>query len=363
VASDSEETPFTSETYRASNVTSQALDRFGKTPQTLYFFPWASYEVTFNDPDGNFAQSQLCLLPEVPSDAILDEFQPIKLLRAPAGVDEIPDIFDEDLLINGYNWKPIYVGMEPEKRHYLGQNGLYGCREQYGLRHRISCTIHAIMGASASYLVTQVSTLEDETMWEAAQMVVLLSRTRCAKNICFVGESSSTIDALWSALTTKDQFTDFILGLLKSLLSGTPSQFNATIQDDFPYRPKDWALPPAGEYCCYMLLSLADKRKTYIGMTGDMGKRLNQHNSSHGGSNVTSRIHLKPWAILGYVKGFTSRDELRDFEQNWQKEVERIQQQRRRNLDPLQRFELSTNLLARREHLKHKLCVDIRTNA
>jgi hypothetical protein len=54
---------------------------------------------------------------------------------------------------------------------------------QYCLRPRIASTIHSGMGHDVSKLVTRVSQSDpDYTLWEKAQVVVLLSRTNFAKD-------------------------------------------------------------------------------------------------------------------------------------------------------------------------------------
>ena len=353
-ATDWEETQLAAYPVPASAVTSKALNTEGKTPQVLFFFPGAAYEVTFNDPSGTFYQSQICIMTNIPSQETIDAFEQVELLRAPSGIDELPDDTNrENLLSTG--WIPIKVGKEPERRRALGQNGLFGSREQYGLKHRISSTIHAIMGLAAAFLVTQIGITEEDSLWEAAQVVVLLSRTDFAKDICFVGDPHVVAKALFEALLSGDQYSEFIDHVLKSLLTSESGQFSLALEHHFPYRIKDWQLPKKGNLCCYFLLSLGNRKTTYIGQTGNLVRRLNSHNSRIGGSKSTNRLHLKPWAIIGYVIGFDSSDEMKQFEKQWQLKVEIEQMRARGNLGPRERFDLCRNMC--KEGQRVRMCV------
>jgi predicted GIY-YIG superfamily endonuclease len=354
-ATDWEETQLAAYPVPASAVTSKALDTEGKTPQVLSFFPGAAYEVTFNDPSGTFYQSQLCIMTNVPSQETIDAFELIELLRAPSGIDELPvDTNRESLLSAG--WILIKVGKEPERRRALGQNGLSGFREQYGLKHRISSTIHAIMGSAAAFLVTQIGITEEDGLWEAAQVVVLLSRTHFAGDICFVGEARVVARALYEALLHGDQYSEFINHVLQSLLTSECGQFSLALEHHFPYRMKDWQLPKKGNLCCYFLLSLGNRTTTYIGQTGNLARRFNSHNSRMGGSKSTNRLHLKPWAIIGYIEGFDSSDEMQQFEKQWQLKVEIEQAKARGNLGPKERFNLCRNMC--KEGHRIRMCIE-----
>jgi hypothetical protein len=61
----------------ASTASTNRLDRKAKEPHLLHFFLRAIYEVTYNDPGGQFSQSQLALLMEMPSESDVDEFKPV----------------------------------------------------------------------------------------------------------------------------------------------------------------------------------------------------------------------------------------------------------------------------------------------
>ena len=62
----------------------------------------------------------------------------------------------------------------------------------------------------------------------------------------------------------------------------------------------------------YLLESMAD-HSTYLGVTGDLPRRLRQHNGRiWGGAKHTSR--RRPWRLFAHVKGFAGRREALQFE-------------------------------------------------
>lgn len=54
----------------------------------------------------------------------------------------------------------------------------------------------------------------------------------------------------------------------------------------------------------------------YIGETSNIRSRLHQHNSGRG-SSYTNQQELRPWALFGYVYGFTDKKERLRFETWW----------------------------------------------
>ena len=73
----------------ASSTTSNLLTHKTKEPHELFFYPRAMYEITYNKP-GHYAQSQLAVLAEVPTQAQVRSFEPVQLYIAPEGSKAIP---------------------------------------------------------------------------------------------------------------------------------------------------------------------------------------------------------------------------------------------------------------------------------
>jgi structure-specific endonuclease subunit SLX1 len=69
------------------------------------------------------------------------------------------------------------------------------------------------------------------------------------------------------------------------------------------------------QYFCYLLLSKCERR-TYIGATVNMKRRLRQHNGICKGGAVATKLH-RPWTIYLYVSGFSSWSEALKFEWLW----------------------------------------------
>lgn len=60
----------------------------------------------------------------------------------------------------------------------------------------------------------------------------------------------------------------------------------------------------------YLLKSISNPSKTYVGYTTDLKERLDHHNT--GGSSFTSEF--RPWKLVAFV-GFDEEAKAREFEQ------------------------------------------------
>ena len=114
----------------------------------------------------------------------------------------------------------IEVGMAPARTQYLTGNN-QGKRKQYGLKHHVTSTIHADMGDTLPSMATEISLCNSNfNMWDKGQMIVILSRTKYAKDSIFVVDKNDTLAALQNLLTRKTQRTDYMEEVLQLITVG-----------------------------------------------------------------------------------------------------------------------------------------------
>ena len=154
-------------------------------------------------------------------------------------------------------------------------------------------------------------------IWEKGQLVVLTSRTKCMEDMIFVGNRKDILECLAAALYLRSQYDEYMDQIL-NVLSGRTQEGNVIEQAVFPYRPKEFPMPPPGSGVVYLLVSCRDRRTTYIGETCNLHRRMLEHNSGNG-SKQTAKGELMPWGLLACVVGFED-DVLgrKHFEQLWQ---------------------------------------------
>ena len=285
------------------------------------------YQFTFNC--DKFSQSEIGLLLDIPTQQEIDNFNKIQILVAPTGTRFFtynPNKTKESYISDG--WKIVHIGTSQESVKSLPGN-MKAQRRQYGLKHYVTSTVHASMGDTLDALATEISLENTFKLWDKAQAVVLLSRTRRAKDTIFVGDKRETIKALTSIIQLSTQWMDYQEEVLPLLKISNNDQYQRErslyYQHVHPFRLCDIQLPTCNTGFCYMLVSVRDNRYIYIGETFDISNRLLQHNSGNG-AKFTTPLNLRPWALFSFVCGFDgNKQQMKYFESKWQQKMKSAQ--------------------------------------
>ena len=195
----------------ASEQSIKSLDKELKEPAEIVFFEGGVYECTINDTrDGQYCQSQLAFMLELPSQDAVDRFNAIPLWIAPPATHHIN--FDRNNMpsreeLNAANWVEVRIGCTPE-RLVPARYGIQAKRLQYSLKHIGAITINKAQGATLPLgLAVEIS--EEFSPWEVGQIVVALSRSMTSDKTIIVGERKFSIQKMWELMTTFDQWTQY----------------------------------------------------------------------------------------------------------------------------------------------------------
>ena len=106
-------------------------------------------------------------------------FNNIILYAAPPGIKEY--VYSNEhtpKFHESKGWNKVTISCIPDRIHTL-TNAMRGKGRQYGLKHRVTATIHGCQGDTIHKLATQIcSPGNASNLWDKAQVVVLLSCTR-----------------------------------------------------------------------------------------------------------------------------------------------------------------------------------------
>ena len=90
------------------------------------------------------------------------------------------------------------------------------------------------MGDTLCSLSIEISESNSEfKLWDKAQAIVLLSRTRLGKELIFVGDMKSTINALVSLIKATIQWTNYMEKVLNLLTDNQSDSDSIPLQYDF----------------------------------------------------------------------------------------------------------------------------------
>ena len=97
--------------------------------------------------------------------------------------------------------------MAPERTKRIGYNN-QAQRRQYGLKHRVTSTIHAIMG---KHVVIEISKSNTSfALWNCTQTIVTLIQIKYGENLIFVGDKNETVTTLSGLIMLQTQWTEYI---------------------------------------------------------------------------------------------------------------------------------------------------------
>ena len=142
----------------------------------------------------------------------MNHFRAIKVLIAPPGVKKIEFDKDKDKITYlNEGWVEVNISSPEERTHLI--NGRIQCqRKQYGLKHRVTSTIHVCMGDTLHKVDIEISYNDPYyKLWDKAQVVVMLIRTRLECNTIFVVNQKKIIDEMISIITIRNQWNEYLM--------------------------------------------------------------------------------------------------------------------------------------------------------
>eukprot|EP00957_Ditylum_brightwellii_P200929 15316351-Ditylum_brightwellii.AAC.1 len=103
----------------------------------------------------------------------------------------------------------VTIGVVHVRMQQVGKN-LHAQRKQYGLKHCVTGTIDWAMGDRLPKVAVEISAWNNLfKIWDKGQLVVVLSRTKFAKDTIFVGDKEDTLLAIRQLLTCQVQWSDY----------------------------------------------------------------------------------------------------------------------------------------------------------
>ena len=118
-------------------------------------------------------------------------------------------------------------------------------------------------------------------------------------------------------LEKRSQFNEYTEHVLR-VAAGVQSEAPTIRMTTNPYRQRDTPLPRDTTGFSYLIVSSQTWATSYIGETGDLHRRLGEHNSGQGATE-TRGLPNGSWVLVAYVVGFdyctTSRVH---FQNDWQ---------------------------------------------
>ena len=311
-----------SEYSNADSHSVKALNDALREPDLLCLVQWGVYECTINDPGGNFNQSTICVLVDVPDASVINSFGTFPVFIAPPGSQIVEFLYDgsdrpSKEQLKEWGWKEAKISVAPE-RPVTARRGFQAKRTQYALKHTGALTVNKSQGDTIpGTLAVEIS--HQTSPWEKEQVVVIFSRTKRAKDIIIVGPDKSWIlDKLWDLVIKGNQWNQMMENILDVLTinpaldnnDGTDTRVRSVIDypRNHPFGSRYASLPSDDTGFVYLLCSENNLDFTYIGQTQNIRQRFREHQSGNGAFG-TSRRKDQPFFLAGYISGLTGYDD------------------------------------------------------
>ena len=312
---------------KATHNSIASLNKELREPKEILLVCGGLYELTQNDREGNFCQSQIVMLLDLPSEETLANFGAFPGWVSPSGCQRIDynvnNIPDRDELVS-MGWREVSVGVAPQ-RPVRVRGGILAQRAQYALKHIGAITIDRPLGLTLpAGIAVEISS--NYSPWNKEQIVVVTSRTNVAEMTVIVGEKQYAIQKMWELITCANQWTKYMECVSNVILINVDKE-EAQVFDIprvYPFKVVNFGLPSDNTGYVYCLVSRKDHGEIYIGTTENIAQRLKKHNSAKGGPRGTANPNLGPWAVASYICGLAHMNagERISIEHEWQRRVE-----------------------------------------
>ena len=256
-----------------------------REPQSLFVTEGQLLRFTVNSK--NYTQGQVCKVKEIIySDNV---HAAVDVVIAKPGTRE----FDESCKV--LRVKPIYT-----RWVNLRHPKVRARRKQLPLVTEDCNTIHKALGQTHDGVTTKMSTTDKNyNIWERSMFLVIVSRVRCLDNLVFVGEAHDTLECIRSILNMKCPKWQFI----ENLSDRKDNHDDIIPYELFNLHQDDFYLPGAHAVgYLYILISLVNKNRRYVGLTFDLRKEVADINI--GLKSINRPTALKPWVCMGFMAGF-----------------------------------------------------------
>ena len=305
------------------------IDRKVDEPKQLIFFRGGFYESTINGEGYN--QSSLLLMLNIPLKEDIASRNPISLYAPPntRSNEASRQMINSNQLptanhLENEGWTKVTINIAPEK--LVRRSNLVGIRKQYTLRHIGNSTINKQMGNTLT-VPCAIEMSEDCSPWDKEQIVVMVSRSPTADLIHIIGDEEYAVNKMWEVICKKNQWSDLTESILRNLSvsADTEDLFENTdyrivdMARHYPYNLSSLVLPDEScSSCVYLLVSLTNMSRMYVGETINIGGRLKTHNTSSGTIGTAPAI-FKPYGLAAYICGpALEKGDRVSLEQRWQ---------------------------------------------